>query len=148
VFSGGDVRIPARAGRRQRGRREVRLHEGRQAVPDEGSEAACLNDNDAGKPEGIHPDDRPAVRMPRSGNSTATSQMLEYTKAGDGRAARDARAARRRDSRIRLRPRTGACARRKSADSRKALYDDAKKKRLDRSVSMKSDWKRIFAFDP
>src|SRR5207253_596036 len=42
-----------------------------------------LNDNNAGKPEGIHlmMGRRPSVAF---GNSTGDRQMLEYTKAGDG----------------------------------------------------------------
>src|SRR5258708_26211892 len=42
-----------------------------------------LNDNDAGKPEGIHLmiGRRPQIAF---GNSTGDQQMLEYTKAGDG----------------------------------------------------------------
>ena len=42
-----------------------------------------LNDNNAGKPEGIH---LMIGRRPitPSGNSTGDQQMLEYTKAGDG----------------------------------------------------------------
>src|SRR5213596_102334 len=42
-----------------------------------------LNDNDAGKPQGIHLmiGRRPAAAF---GNSTGDRQMLEYTKAGDG----------------------------------------------------------------
>src|SRR4029453_12385114 len=42
-----------------------------------------LNDNDAGKPEGIHLmiGRRPYIAF---GNSTGDQQMLEYTKAGDG----------------------------------------------------------------
>ena len=42
-----------------------------------------LNDNDAGKPEGIHLmiGRRPHIAF---GNSTGDQQMLEYTKAGSG----------------------------------------------------------------
>ena len=42
-----------------------------------------LNDNNAGKPEGIHLmiGHRPSVAF---GNSTGDKEMLEYTKAGDG----------------------------------------------------------------
>jgi len=42
-----------------------------------------LNDNNAGKPEGIHLmiGRRPVAAF---GNSTGDQQMLEYTKAGDG----------------------------------------------------------------
>ena len=54
-----------------------------------------LNDNDAGKPEGIHLmiGRRPIAAF---GNSTGDEQMLEYTGAGDGLRLEDARAARRR----------------------------------------------------
>ena len=45
-----------------------------------------LNDNDAGKPEGIH---LMIGRRPHAafGNSIGDQQMLEYTKAGDGASA-------------------------------------------------------------
>ena len=61
-----------------------------------------LNDDNAGKPEGIH---LMIGRRPYAafGNSTGDRQMLEYTKAGDGARACDAGAARRRQARIRLR---------------------------------------------
>ena len=51
-----------------------------------------LNDNDAGKPEGIHLmiGRRPVAAF---GNSTGDRQMLEYTTAGDGSATGDARLA-------------------------------------------------------
>ena len=66
-----------------------------------------LNDNNAGKPEGIH---EMIGRRPYAafGNSTGDQQMLEYTKAGDWRAAIDAGPARRRHSRIRVRSGAGA----------------------------------------
>jgi hypothetical protein len=46
-------------------------------------EVLLLSDNDAGKPESIHP---MIGRCPVAafGNSTGDQQMLEYTKAGDG----------------------------------------------------------------
>ena len=58
-----------------------------------------LNDNDAGKPEGIH---LMIGRRPYAafGNSTGDQQMLEYTGAGDGTAAEDAGAPRRCRARI------------------------------------------------
>ena len=61
-----------------------------------------LNDDNAGKPEGIH---LMIGRRPYAafGNSTGDRQMLEYTQAGDGRSAGDARAARRRQARVCLR---------------------------------------------
>jgi phosphoglycolate phosphatase-like HAD superfamily hydrolase len=54
-----------------------------------------LNDDNAGKPEGIH---LMIGRRPYAafGNSTGDKQMLEYTQAGDGARARDAATARRR----------------------------------------------------
>ena len=62
-----------------------------------------LNDNDAGKPEGIHLmiGRRPFAAF---GNSTGDRQMLEYTKAGDGARLSHDRPARRRRARICLRP--------------------------------------------
>ena len=66
-----------------------------------------LNDNNAGKPEGIH---LMIGRRPYAafGNSTGDREMLEYTAAGDGARLDDAGAARRRDTRVRLRSGTGA----------------------------------------
>ena len=63
-----------------------------------------LNDNNAGKPEGIH---LMIGRRPYAafGNSTGDRQMLEYTKAGDGARLADAGAARRCRPRICLWPR-------------------------------------------
>ncbi len=77
-----------------------------------------LNDNNAGKPEGIHLmiGRRPFASF---GNSTGDRQMLEYTKAGDGTRTRDARLARRCRARVCVRSRSWACPTRKSAHSRK-----------------------------
>ena len=102
-----------------------------------------LNDNDAGKPEGIH---LMIGRRPYAafGNSTGDRQMLEYTKAGGGArlsmlllhddAARE----------YAYGPAQGL------PDSKvgtftPALYDEAKKKGWT-VISMKNDWKRIFEF--
>ena len=71
--------------------------------------------------------------------------MLEYTKAGRRRAAGDAGAARRCEARIRLRPGAGP-ARHKVGAFTQALYDEAKKKGWT-VISMKNDWKKIFAFE-
>ncbi len=62
-----------------------------------------LNDNNAGKPEGIH---LMIGRRPYAafGNSTGDRQMLEYTEAGDGARLVDAGTARRRPARVCLRP--------------------------------------------
>jgi phosphoserine phosphatase len=103
-----------------------------------------LNDNDAGKPEGIH---LMIGRRPYAafGNSTGDRQMLEYTKAGGGTrlsmlllhddAARE----------YAYGPAQGL------PDSRvgtftPALFDEAKKNGWT-VISMKNDWKRIFAFE-
>ena len=103
-----------------------------------------LNDNNAGKPEGIHLmiGRRPVAAF---GNSTGDQQMLEYTAAGDG---------------LRLEmlvlhddpareyaygPATGLPDT-KVGTFTQALYDEAKKDGWV-VISMKNDWKRIFGFD-
>jgi phosphoglycolate phosphatase-like HAD superfamily hydrolase len=103
-----------------------------------------LNDNNAGKVEGIH---LMIGRRPYAafGNSTGDRQMLEYTKAGGGArlsmlllhddAAREyayGPAAGLPDSKV--------------GTFTPALYDEAKKKGWT-VISMKNDWKRIFAFE-
>ena len=104
-----------------------------------------LNDNNAGKPEGIHLmiGRRPVMAF---GNSTGDRQMLEYTKAGDGARLSmlvlhdDA------EARIRLRTGQGPARRPRSARFTQALYDEARKQGWI-VISMKDDWKRIFAFE-
>jgi hypothetical protein len=103
-----------------------------------------LNDNNAGKPEGIH---LMIGRQPYAafGNSTGDRQMLEYTKAGKGRrlavlilhddAARE----------YAYGPALGLPETKVGAFTQ-ALYDEAKKNGWV-VVSMKNDWKRIFAFE-
>jgi phosphoglycolate phosphatase-like HAD superfamily hydrolase len=103
-----------------------------------------LNDNNAGKPEGIHLE---IGRRPRAafGNSTGDRQMLEYTGAGNGarlmmlvlhddgqREYAYGPAQELPDTKV------GAFT--------QALYDEAKKDGWT-VISMKNDWKRIFAFD-
>ena len=104
-----------------------------------------LNDNNAGKPEGIH---MMIGRRPYAafGNSIGDRQMLEWTARRRWRAAEDAGAARRRGARIRLRPGGGPARHARSALSPQALYDEAKKNDWT-VISMKSDWRRIFAFE-
>ena len=103
-----------------------------------------LNDDNAGKPEGIHLE---IGRRPHAafGNSTGDRQMLEYTKAGDG--ARLSMLVLHDDEKREYAygPAKGL------PDTRvgtfpQSLYDQAKKEGWS-VISMKDDWKRIFAFD-
>jgi phosphoserine phosphatase len=103
-----------------------------------------LNDNNAGKPEGIHLE---IGRRPRAafGNSTGDREMLEYTGAGDGArlmmlvlhddAQREYAYGPARDL-----PET------KVGIFTQKLSDEAKKDGWT-VISMKGDWKRIFAFE-
>jgi phosphoglycolate phosphatase-like HAD superfamily hydrolase len=103
-----------------------------------------LNDNNAGKPEGIH---LMIGRRPYAafGNSTGDRQMLEWTGAGSG-------------ARLKMLVLHDDAAREYAygpaqglPDSKvgtftQALYDEAKKDGWT-VISMKNDWKRIFAFE-
>ncbi len=102
-----------------------------------------LNDNNAGKPEGIH---LMIGRQPYAafGNSTGDRQMLEYTKAGDG--ARLAMLVLHDDAarEYAYGPAQGL------PDSKvgtftQELYDEAQKDGWI-VISMKNDWNRIFSF--
>jgi hypothetical protein len=103
-----------------------------------------LNDNDAGKPEGIHLmiGRRPVAAF---GNSTGDQQMLEYTGAGDGLRLKmlvlhdDAK------REYAYGPAQGLPDT-KVGTFTQALYDEAKRDGWI-IVSMKNDWKRIFGFD-
>ena len=103
-----------------------------------------LNDNDAGKPEGIHLmiGRRPVAAF---GNSTGDQQMLEYTGAGDGARLKmlvlhdDA------NREYAYGPAEGLPDTKVGAFTQD-LYDEAKKDGWI-VISMKNDWKRIFAFD-
>lgn len=103
-----------------------------------------LNDNDAGKPEGIHLmiGRRPYIAF---GNSTGDRQMLEYTGAGDG--ARLALLVLHDDAEREYAygPAQGLPAT-KVGTFTQALYDEATTKNWI-VISMKNDWKRIFAFE-
>jgi len=104
-----------------------------------------LNDNNAGKVEGIH---LMIGRRPYAafGNSTGDRQMLEYTGAGDGArlmmlvlhddATREYAYGPAQD-----------LAQSKVGTFTQALYDEAGKKGW-AVISVKNDWKRIFAFEP
>jgi phosphoserine phosphatase len=103
-----------------------------------------LNDNNAGKPEGIH---LMIGRRPYAafGNSTGDRQMLEYTKTGDG--ARLSMLVLHDDAK-----REYAYGPAKGLPDTKvgtfpqALYDEATKQGWI-VISMKDDWKRIFSFE-
>ena len=103
-----------------------------------------LNDNFAGKPEGIYLmiGRRPCAAF---GNSTGDQQMLEYTKAGGG--ARLAMLVLHDDAvrEFAYGPAEGLPASQVGTFTQ-ALYDEAKKDGWT-VISMKNDWKRIFAFD-
>jgi hypothetical protein len=104
-----------------------------------------LNDNDAGKPEGIH---LMIGRRPYAafGNSTGDQQMLEYTGAGDGLRLKmlvlhdDA------EREYAYGPAQGLPDT-KVGTFTQDLYDEAQKDGWV-VISMKKDWKRIFAFEP
>src|SRR5262245_19267538 len=103
-----------------------------------------LNDNNAGKPEGIH---LMIGRRPYAafGNSTGDRQMLEYTKAGEGERLAmlvlhdDAKREYAYGPALGL-PDT------KVGTFTQALYDEAMKQGWI-VIRMKNDWKRIFAFE-
>jgi phosphoglycolate phosphatase-like HAD superfamily hydrolase len=103
-----------------------------------------LNDDNAGKPEGIHLmiGRRPVAAF---GNSDGDRQMLEYTGAGDGARLMmlvlhdDA------DREYAYGPAQGLPAT-KVGTFPQTLYDEATKKGWT-VISMKNDWKRIFSFE-
>jgi phosphoserine phosphatase len=103
-----------------------------------------LNDDKAGKPEGIHLmiGRRPVAAF---GNSDGDREMLEYTKAGEG--ARLAMLVLHDDARREYAygPAQGLPATKLGAFTQ-ALYDKAKKDGWT-VISMKNDWKRVFAFE-
>ena len=103
-----------------------------------------LNDNNAGKPEGIH---LMIGRRPHAafGNSTGDRQMLEYTTAGDG--ARLGMLVLHDDAKREYAygPAEGLPDSKVGAFTQ-ALYDEAKAKGWT-VISIKNDWKRVFSFD-
>ena len=135
--------IPPATGRRHRWRDQYGY--GKDGKPFLTKEPKLLlNDNNAGKPEGIHLmiGRRPVAAF---GNSTGDREMLEYTKAGSG--ARLSMLVLHDDAvrEYAYGPAQGL------PDSKvgtftQALYDEAKKNGWT-VISMKNDWKRIFAFE-
>ena len=103
-----------------------------------------LNDDFTGKPEGIHLmiGRRPLMA---AGNSAGDRQMLEYTKAGDG--ARLSMLVLHDDAKREYAygPAKGL-PNTKVGTFTQALYDEATKKGWI-VISMKDDWKKIFAFE-
>ena len=104
-----------------------------------------LNDNNAGKPESIH---LMIGRRPYAsfGNSTGDREMLEYTRAGDGTRLAMLLL---HDDGVReyaYGPAQGLPDSKVGAFTQE-LYDEAKKDGWV-IISMKKDWKRVFAFDP
>jgi phosphoglycolate phosphatase-like HAD superfamily hydrolase len=103
-----------------------------------------LNDNNAGKPEGIH---LMIGRHPYAafGNSTGDRQMLEYTQAGEG--ARLMMLVLHDDAQREYAygPAQGLPDT-KVGTFTQVLYDEAKQKGWT-VISIKNDWKRIFAFE-
>jgi phosphoglycolate phosphatase-like HAD superfamily hydrolase len=103
-----------------------------------------LNDDKAGKPEGIH---LMIGRRPRAafGNSDGDREMLEYTGAGPG--ARLMMLVLHDDAKREYAygPAQGLAETKVGAFSQ-ALYDEAKRKNWT-VTSMKNDWKRVFNFE-
>jgi phosphoglycolate phosphatase-like HAD superfamily hydrolase len=103
-----------------------------------------LNDDNAGKPEGIHLmiGRRPAAAF---GNSGGDKQMLEFTKAGEG--ARLSMLVLHDDAKREYAygPAQGLPAT-KVGSFTQALFDQAKKQGWT-VISMKDDWRKVFAFD-
>ncbi|MER2515674.1 MAG: HAD family hydrolase [Candidatus Accumulibacter phosphatis] len=103
-----------------------------------------LNDNNAGKVEGIHLmiGRRPHMAV---GNTSGDQQMLEYTKAGDG--ARLSMLVMHDDGEREYAygPAQGLPATKVGAFTQ-ALYDEAQNQGWT-VISMKKDWKKIFSFE-
>ena len=104
-----------------------------------------LNDNDAGKPEGIH---LMIGRRPYAafGNSTGDREMLEYTKAGEGE--RLAMLVLHDDDKREYAYGPAEGLPDTKVGSFTQELDDEAKNNGWIVVSMKNDWNRIFAFEP
>ncbi|MCK7492083.1 MAG: HAD family hydrolase [Comamonadaceae bacterium] len=126
-------------------RHDLRLRQGRQAVPDQGAEAAAQRRQ--GRQARGHPsDDRAPARSRPSATPTGDQQMLEYTQGRRRRAAVDAGAARRRASANTPTARRRGCPTPRSAPSPRRCTT-RRRSRAGSVISMKNDWKRIFAFE-
>jgi phosphoserine phosphatase len=103
-----------------------------------------LNDNNAGKPEGIHLiiGRRPCVAF---GNSTGDRQMLEYATAGDGTRLGMLLLHDDAEREYAYGPARGLPDTRVGTFT-PGLYDEAKKRGWP-VISMKNDWKRVFPFE-
>jgi phosphoserine phosphatase len=103
-----------------------------------------LNDNDAGKPEGIHLEigRRPYAAF---GNSTGDRQMLEYVGSGDGARLMMLLLHDDGEREYAYGPAQGLPDT-KVGTFTQSLYDEAKTDGWT-VISMKNDWKRVFAFD-
>jgi phosphoglycolate phosphatase-like HAD superfamily hydrolase len=103
-----------------------------------------LNDNDAGKPEGIHLmiGRRPVAAF---GNSSGDQQMLEYTGAGDG-ARLEMLVLHDDPTREYAYGPAEGLPDTKVGTFTQELFDEAKRDGWT-VISMKNDWKRIFGFD-
>jgi phosphoglycolate phosphatase-like HAD superfamily hydrolase len=103
-----------------------------------------LNDNNAGKPEGIH---LMIGRRPHAafGNSTGDREMLEWTGAGDG-ARLEMLLLHDDDVREYAYGPAQGLPDSKVGTFTQALYDEAKKDGWT-VISMKGDWKRVFSFE-
>ncbi|WP_236695854.1 MULTISPECIES: HAD family hydrolase [unclassified Pseudomonas] len=104
-----------------------------------------LNNNDVGKPEGIH---LMIGRRPQAafGNSTGDQQMLEYASAGKGARLAMLLLHDDKEREYAYGPAQGL------PDSKvgtfpQSLYDQAEKQGWT-IIKMKTDWKRVFAFEP
>ena len=103
-----------------------------------------LNDNNAGKPQGIH---LMIGRRPQAafGNSTGDRQMLEYTGAGEGARLMMLVLHDDKDREYAYGPAQGLPDT-KVGTFTQALYDEAKKQGWT-VISMKKDWKKIFPWE-
>ena len=143
VYSEATYGIPPEQVVGTRRQHDVQLWQGRQADPDQGTQAPA--ERQRCRQAGGHPsDDRAPAGFRGFGNSTGDKQMLEYTEAGDGPRLGmlvlhdDA------EREYAYGPATGLPDTKVGAFTQE-LYDEAMKNGW-MVISMKKDWKRIFAF--